>query len=358
MTVARQHSQRSTGAYRVVQWATGNIGMRSLRAILEHPKLTLVGLYVHSEAKAGRDAGELCGFGATGVRATRNIDEIIALRPDCVLYMQQSCDFDDLCRLLASGANVIATRSELNNPAALDPAVRGRLEEACRVGNSSIHGTGVSPGFITEAVPLVLASIQRRLDCLRIHEFADVSSRDSPELLFQIMGFGKAPNPELDAMRAQYLGHAFGPSLQLVANALGLPLDSIDARGDVATARQDVRIAAGVIEAGTVAAQRATISGVRKDKTLFRFSANWYCSTDVNADWDLRATGWHIEVEGDTPLDVSIRSPVPVERWAEVSPNLTAHRPINAIPYVCAAAPGIRTTIDLPQIIADLSEHG
>lgn len=356
MTVAEPRSQRSSRPYRVVQWATGNIGTRSLRAVLEHPGLTLVGLYVHSDAKAGRDAGELCGLGATGVRATRSIDEIIALRPDVVLYMQQGCDFDDLCRLLASGANVIATRSELNNPESLDSAVRARLEEACRVGNSSIHGTGVSPGFITEAVPLVLTSIQRRLDCLRIHEFADVSSRNSPEMLFQIMGFGKAPMPQMDAMRAQYLGHSFGPSLQLVARALGLPLDSIDAKGEVATARRDVHIAAGVIEAGTVAAQRTTISGIRKGKTLMSFSANWYCSTDVNADWELRPTGWHLEVEGDTPLDIGIRSPVPAERWAEVSPNLTAHRPINAIPYVCAAPPGIRTTIDLPQIIADLSE--
>jgi 4-hydroxy-tetrahydrodipicolinate reductase len=115
-----------------------------------------------------------------------------------------------------------------------------------------------------------------------------------------------------------------------------------------------VSIAAGTIPRGTVAAQRTTISGIRKGETLVSFSANWYCSTDVDADWDLRATGWHLEVEGDTPLDVEIRSPVPVERWADVSPNLTAHRPINAIPYVCAAPPGIRTTIDLPQIIADL----
>ena len=32
----------SDGRYRVVQWATGNIGTRSLRAVLEHPDLELV----------------------------------------------------------------------------------------------------------------------------------------------------------------------------------------------------------------------------------------------------------------------------------------------------------------------------
>ena len=85
------------------------------------------------------------------------------------------------------------------------------------------------------------------------------------------------------------------------------------------------------------------------------FSANWYCSTDIHDDWDLRPTGWRVEVEGDTPLDVDIRFPVPAERWADVAPNLTTHRPVNAIPYVCAAAPGIRTTVELPHFIPDLA---
>jgi hypothetical protein len=355
-SVGQNNSQRLTRPYRVVQWATGNIGTRSLRAVIEHPNMELVGLYVHSEAKAGRDAGEICGLGAVGVKATRSIDEIIALRADCVLYMQEGCNFDDICRLLASGANVVTTRGEFHNPARLDPDVRVRVEDACRRGGSSIHSTGSSPGFITEAVPLVLTSIQRRLDSLRISEFADVSSRNSPNMLFQIMGFGRPPMREADEGRAQHLRHAFGPSLEVVANALGLPLDSIEAQGEVATARRDIHIAAGVIERGTVAAQRTTISGIRKGKVLISFSANWYCSTDTDPDWKLRATGWRVEVDGDAPLDIDVRFPVPDERWADVSPGLTAHRPVNAIPYVCAAAPGIRTTVDLPQIIADLSE--
>jgi hypothetical protein len=355
MTVAQNESQRSARSYRVVQWATGNIGQRSLRAVIEHPNLSLVGVYVHSEAKVGRDAGELCGLDPVGVKATHSVEEISALRADCVLYMPQGCDFDEVCRLLASGTNVVTTRSEFNNPASLEPALRERVEDACRRGNSSIHGTGISPGFITEAVPLALTSIMRRLDSLRIHEYADMSSRDSPTLLFQLMGFGQPPMPQLDQARAQYLAHAFGPSLRLVGDALGLPLDAIEAKGEVATARSDIPIVAGLIKAGTVAAQRTTISGMRAGKPLISFSPHWYCSTKIDADWALRPTGWRMEVEGDTPLDIDIRFPVPAERWAEVSPNLTAHRPVNAIPYVCAAAPGIRTTVDLPQIIADLS---
>ena len=340
--------------YQVVQWATGNIGTRALRAVIEHPNMRLVGLYVHSEAKAGRDAGELCGLAPVGVTATRSIDDIVALGADCILYMQQGCDFDDVCRLLASGANVVATRSEFHNPASLDPAVRERIEDACRRGGTSIHSTGSSPGFISEALPLVLTSIQRRLDGYRISEFADLSSRNSPDLLFGVMGFGRPPMPEAAPGRAHHLRESFGPSLRLVADALGLPFDSIEASAEVATARRTTRIAAGTLEAGTVAAQRTTVCGMRNGKTLMSFTANWYCTSDIDPAWELHPTGWHVAVEGDTPLDVSIRFPVPAERWAAVSPGLTAHRAVNAIPYVCAAPPGIRTTVDLPQIIADL----
>jgi 4-hydroxy-tetrahydrodipicolinate reductase len=171
------------------------------------------------------------------------------------------------------------------------------------------------------------------------------------------MGFWRPPMPQADEGRAHHLREAFGPSLRLVVAALGLPLDSIEARGEVATARRTTHIAAGVLEAGTVAAQRTIISGMRKGKELITFTATWYCTTDVDADWDLRADGWHVLVEGDTPLDVRIGFPVPPERWAATSPGLTAHRAINAVPHVCAAEPGIRTTVDLPQIIADLSER-
>ena len=94
--------------YRVVQWATGVVGSSSLRAIIGHPKLQLVGHYVHSPEKDGRDSGELCGLDPVGVRATRSIDEIVALKPDCVLYMQEGTNVEDLCRLLAAGINALA----------------------------------------------------------------------------------------------------------------------------------------------------------------------------------------------------------------------------------------------------------
>jgi 2,4-diaminopentanoate dehydrogenase len=345
----------SASRYRVVQWATGNIGAHALRAVLEHPELELVGVFVSAEEKEGRDAGDLCGAAATGVRATRDVAAIVALQPDCVLYLADRVDVDALCRLLEAGSNVVSTRSEFHNPARLPPETRRRLEAACAQGGSSLHSTGSSPGFITEALPLVLTSLQRRLDHLLIEEFADMSSRNSPEMIFDLMGFGRDPASFDPRGVEAHGGASFAGSLEVLAEALSLPLDSVTASGRVAAARHDVEIAAGLVRAGTVAAQRMQVDGNRDGRALLTFSATWYLTPDVEPAWDLRETGWHVLVRGDTPLDVDVRFPVPPDEWAATSPGLTAHRPVNAIPFVCAAEPGIRTIVDLPQVIATLS---
>jgi 4-hydroxy-tetrahydrodipicolinate reductase len=343
-----------TDRYRVVQWATGNIGTKSLRAVIEHPQLDLVGVYVYSDDKVGRDAAGMCGLSRpTGVVATRDIDEIVALEPDCVLYMARQCDMDDVCRLLESGANIVTTRGEFHHPSGLDSATRERVEAACARGATSIHSTGSSPGFITEALPIVLLSLERRLDALTIDEFADLSTRDSPDLLFSIMGFGKPPE-KFDVRRWAHGAVAFGPSLRVLADAIGVPLDDVQSTGEVAVAARDIDIAAGTVPAGTVAAQRMVVTGTRAGhaQPLVTFRANWYCSADVEPAWGLRETGWRVQVDGDVPLDVDIRFPVAPDDYASMSPGITAHRAVNAVPVVCDAAPGIRTTLDLPNVVA------
>ena len=44
------------------------------------------------------------------------------------------------------------------------------------------------------------------------------------------------------------------------------------------------------------------------------------------------------------------RFAVPLEELGAHTPALTANPPVNAIPYVCAAPPGILSTADLPPI--------
>ncbi|WP_280463381.1 NAD(P)H-dependent amine dehydrogenase family protein [Nocardia carnea] len=342
------------GSLRVAQWSTGTIGARALRAIVEHPELDLAGVYSHSPAKQGRDAAELCGSpDPTGVRATGDIGEILRDPPDCVLYMPQACDIDEVCRILAAGVNIVTTAGVFHHPGSMDPAVRAQVEAACTTGGTSIHSTGSSPGFITEAVPLVLASIQRRLDILTIHEYADLSQRNSPAILFDVMGFGGPPG-DFAQVRLDHLRNSFGPSLRLLADGIGLPLDEVTATGEIAIAARTFEIAAGTIAQGTVAAQRITISGIHKGRTVLRFQPIWHCGAQAETDWEIRPTGWHIGVEGDAPLEIDMVFPFPLDQMAQHSPAYTANRAVNAVRSVCAATPGIRTVLDLPPITATL----
>jgi len=353
-----QGSGANARVLRVVQWATGYVGTHTLKKVIEHPRLELVGLYVFSEAKEGKDAGELCGMPPTGIRATRSIDDIIALAPDCVLYMQEGVDYDDVCRLLEAGINVVTTRAEFHHGAKLPPEIRDRVAAACARGQSSIHATGSSPGFITEALPIVLASIQRRVDAIVIDEFANMVDGCSPFMLFETMGYGKPPST-FDENRLGMVHNGFRQSLELLGEALGKPIDEIVASAETACATKPIEVPGEggcVIPAGTLAAERVTLNAMHKGKPFITFRANWYCSKDIDADWPLRDVGWRVVVDGDCPLDVTIHFPIPREDMAATLAGYTAHRPVNAIRAVVEAPPGMVSITDLPMILADVGE--
>src|ERR1700757_3161756 len=130
---------------RVVQWTTGNVGKSSVQAIVANPTLELVGCYAWSPDKIGRDVGELCGIEPVGVTATNDVDALLALKPDCVVYNPMWIDVDELVRILSAGVNVVTTASFITGQNLGDG--RDRIVEACRKGGSTMFGSGVSPGF-------------------------------------------------------------------------------------------------------------------------------------------------------------------------------------------------------------------
>lgn len=337
---------------RVVQWAPGTVGASSLRAIIRHPKMELVGVLVYSPEKVGKDAGELCGLEPTGIKATRKLEDIIALKPDCVLYMPAATDMDEVCGLLSAGINIVTTRSEFFFPARMDAEMKQQVEAACEQGNASIHGTGISPGFISEAFPLVLSSVTRQLDGIIIDEFANITDSCSDELIFGFMGYGRPNDGQVEQMMLDYTATGFSNSLALVADAMGLTIERVKSSGETAAACSRVQTPnGGVIEAGTVGAIRITVNAYHNDQPLIQFRANWYCTLDIDADWQLQESGWRVQTEGDTPFDISIRFPETEESFAVRMAGYTAHRAVNAAPYVCAAEAGIRSSVELPQII-------
>lgn len=341
--------------YRVIQWATGNIGRRALARSIDHPDLEVVGVRVFGADKVGVDAGVLAGTDPIGVTATDDVDALVALDADCVLHMPSRLDVDELCRLLASGKNVVSTCAELPHARrALPAATVDQLEVACREGGSSLYATGSSPGFISDVVPIALLLLERSLDRIVIEEFANMSQRDSPQLLFEVMGFGRRP-AAVDAGRAEHMRQSFGPALEALAERVGIPIDRVEARTEVAVTTGPVTIAAGDIDEGCIAAQRTIVEAFSGDVARLVFQATWYCTDELAADWDLGATGWRVTVDGDAPLKVDIAFPVTMEQLGSVTPGLTAHPAVNAVVAVCEAPTGLLTSADLPVLVPKLS---
>jgi len=139
--------------------------------------------------------------------------------------MPRSLDLDNVVELLESGTNIVTTRGELfGGGRRLGDSGRAEVLAACRRGGSPIYATGSSPGFITDALLFALLSMQRRVDSIEIEEFANLSRRNSPTLLFELMGFGQ-PLASFDADRSSYLLAEFAPPLAALAEAAVLPID-------------------------------------------------------------------------------------------------------------------------------------
>src|SRR5258707_13681967 len=141
-------------ALRVVQWTTGNVGRRAAQAILRNPGLELVGCYAWSDDKAGVDIGTLVGVDPIGLPATRDVDALLALRPDCVSYNPMWPDVDEMCRILAAGVNIASTAAFITGRA-LGTAATERLRAAATAGGATLFGSGVNPRFLN---PFRLAS--------------------------------------------------------------------------------------------------------------------------------------------------------------------------------------------------------
>src|SRR3954454_18310530 len=212
-------------ALRVIQWTTGNIGCRSLHAILGRDDLELVGVYAHGADKVGCDAAELCGWPEpTGIVATNDIDALIALAPDACCYNPLWQDGDELERLLAAGINVVATAAWITG-GKLSDADRARIATACETGKATIFGSGAHPG-ITNMIGMVLSGACERVDEIRITESVDCSTYESGGTMAE-MGFGRDPRtPGLkDSVRRE--SEVFAESAAVMADAMDLELDRL-----------------------------------------------------------------------------------------------------------------------------------
>ncbi len=338
---------------KVIQWATGTVGVHAVPAIVEHPDLELVGLWVHSDAKVGRDAGELCGIAPVGVTATTDVDALLATDADAISYMAHSDVrpgevIADLARMLAAGKNVVSTSYvPLLHPKAAGEGVFDALQSACLEGGTSFYSSGIDPGFGNVALAVHATSLSKRIDRITMMEIVNYATWDNPFTMFEIMGFGKQEPTESLLLSPGSTALAWGPVIELVATALGVELDSIEERHEVLRADDDIEIASGTVAAGTISGMRFEILGMLGGEPRIVVEHVTRLRDEDAPSWP-HGAGYRVLVEGEPNLKLELELSSDAGDHNHAGCLATAMHVLNAIPHVVAAEPGVLTYLDLP----------
>jgi hypothetical protein len=348
-------------AIRVALIGTGNCGSLALRQLINDARFELTGVWVSSEAKAGKDAGTLAGLdAATGVVASNDLDAILDAKPDCVVYCAMGDTrlpeaMADIRRILAAGVNVVGSApGVLQYPWQVIPdKYIDRVEEAAAQGNSTVFVTGVDPGFATDLLPFALAGTCQTIDQIRTMEIADYATYDGATVMFDVMGFGKQLGDFPILFQPGVLSIAWGTAIRQLAAGLGVEVDEIRDSVEQEPAPEDFDVAAGHIAKGTVAALRFQIEGMVKGRSVIVVEHVTRLRGDLRPDWAQPAQpggSYRVEITGEPSyvVDVCPTSRNGDHNYAAIL--AAAARIVNAIPDVLAAAPGIRTTLDMPLV--------
>lgn len=337
----------------MIQWATGTVGVHAVPAIAAHPDLELVGLWVHSAAKAGRDAGEICGVGNLGVTATSDAGALLAADADCVCYMAHSDVrpdevVDDLARMLASGKNVVNTSFVplLYAPSA-GAGVHDRLTEACEKGHTSLYTSGIDPGFGNAGAAIGALALCKEITSVRMAEIVNYATWNNPFTMFEIMGFGKRSRAESLLLSPGSTTLAWGPVIELVGAALDVTVDGLEEFNEVRFADEPFEIASGRIEQGTISAMRFEVRGMIGGEPRIVVEHVTRLRDQDAPDWR-HGHGYVIDIDGDPSVKLSIELSSHTGDHNYAGCLATAMHVINAIPAVCDAEPGVLSFLDLP----------
>ncbi|MDV3131099.1 dihydrodipicolinate reductase [Mycobacterium sp. 29Ha] len=346
---------------RTVVWSTGGVGSIAIDAIQGRPDLDLVGVWVHSSDKVGQDAGVLAGIDPIGVAATNDADELIALRPDCVVYAASGPDRDagavpDYVKLLDSGINVVSTSSTsmVYPPAYYSPEWREQMETAAKAGNASFYASGIFPGFGSDQLALMLATQSKKIRCLKVTEVALNDHYPVADVMMNGMGFGHPLDFEPLLKTPGFIEMAWRAPIYLIAAGLGVEVEEVRGTLDRRLTDRDIEVAFGTIKAGTCGAVSTRAAGVVNGREAIVVEHIIRMARDVAPDWlasEFDAT-YRVDIEGDPDIHCAMNVGAAEGHAAgHAAMAATAMRVVNAIPYVVRAPAGLLSSLDLPNTL-------
>src|SRR4051812_40307792 len=327
---------------RVVQWTTGKTGSAAVRGMVNHPVIELVGCYAYSPEKVGQDVGMLCGIDPIGVTATDDVEALLALEPDCVVYTAYRPDFDHIVRILESGANIVASMYMLSGRGYGEEPTE-RIRDAALRGGSSLYTSGIYPGH-APMVALAASAMCQRIDRISVLESLDIVGYAN-EQMFRAQGFDLEPDDPEAAERCEASCGSFKDQIPVMARALGVTLDGIGFNAEFAVANDDTDFGFMTVKKGRIAGFRGTISGLKDGRSVIECRFVWKLGEDMTPNWPV-THGYVIEIEGEPGVRCKLE---PLGEHFDGA--VTTSMPIvNAIPAVCAAPPGIVNQMELPLV--------
>lgn len=346
---------------RVVQFSTGNVGVHSLQAIIGRPDLELVGVHAANSSKIGRDAAELCGLsGPTGVIATDDIDALIALAPDCVVYTAQGETrpmeaIEQMSKFLGAGINVVASSMVwLVAPRQADDWLRVPLEQACEAGGASLYVNGIDPGFSGDTEVHSALSLVTRARSILVQEIFDYANYDDYEFTGKSMGFGMSAQDEESVFYLPgVLTSMWGGPVRNLADQLGVELDEVRQRIERWYTSERIECKMTTVEPGGMAAVRFAVDGVRDGVPLITMEHLTRLTAAAAPEWEFppdNQVGVHrVVVEGNPRVELNTHLSHPVLDSTVAGCISTAARVVNTIDWICRAPKGLIAVEDIPQ---------
>jgi hypothetical protein len=358
-------------AIRVAVWGPGSMGVIALRGVIDHPELELVDLVVHSDVKAGRDAGQLCAADPVGVVATTDPSALLGGDADVVVYaaaanLRPLEAVNDMVSILRAGKNVVSCSIvPLVYPNAVDAAFTDPLREAALGGGVSFFTTGIDSGFANDVLPLALSGVARSIDSIRVTEMFNYATYPDRTAVYDILGFGKPPEEVPFAATPGVFTFGWGPVLHQLAEGLGVRVDDIEETVERVPAEMSFDTPTGHIAAGSIAGMRSTLTGYVEGNPTFVVDHVTRMHDDIAPNWpqphisiqprDLGYGGasgrgvYRVEIEGSPSMRCEFE--MADDHDHDLGARMAgASRMVNAIPAVCAAKPGLLSALDLPLI--------
>ncbi|MFT5222974.1 MAG: hypothetical protein ACI867_001284 [Glaciecola sp.] len=345
---------------RVVQWSTGNVGHHALIGIDARPELELVGVFVSSDAKAGKDAGELAGLDRElGIKATTDKQALLDLKPDCIVHTAWADDrlmeaIGDLCDFLRAGINVVSSSPVfLQFPRGVAPdEMVDPIEAAAKEGGVSLFVNGIDPGFANDALALAITGISESIEQVRCVEIMNYDTYDQATVLFDVMGFARPIDDTPMLLWPGVLTLAWGSVVRQIAKGLDVELDEIVEFYERLPATETFEVAAGKVEEGTAAALHFEVRGMRDGRAIVVLEHVTRLHDDLAPDWPQPTGkgGYRVIVTGEPNYVVDL------QMWGKDGDHntaglkSTAMRLVNSVEAVVAAKPGLITALELPQI--------